>query len=75
MRLESIDTRAWRRLSKIAHSETTVATANGQGIELAECLQIERKCWHGALPAAIGANAENVCSSRAFLRLTLSGHG
>jgi hypothetical protein len=40
MRLESIDTRAWRRLSKIAHSETTVATANGQGIELAECLQM-----------------------------------
>jgi hypothetical protein len=40
MQLESIATRAWRRLSKIAHSETTVATANGQGIELAEYLQM-----------------------------------
>ena len=25
----------------------------------------ERKCWYGALPAAIEGNAENICSSRA----------
>jgi hypothetical protein len=35
-------------------------------------LGAERKCWHDALPAAIGGNAENICSSRAFLRLTNS---
>jgi hypothetical protein len=34
----------------------------------------ERKCWYGALPAAIEGNAENICSSRAFLWLTLTGH-
>ena len=22
----------------------------------------ERKCWHRSLPAAIGVNAENICS-------------
>ena len=32
-----------------------------------------RKCRHGALPAAIEGNAENICSSRAFLTLTLRG--
>jgi hypothetical protein len=30
MQLESIDTRARRRLSTIAHPETAAATANGQ---------------------------------------------
>ena len=34
----------------------------------------ERKCWYGALPAAIEGNAENICSSRASLWLTLTGH-
>ena len=34
----------------------------------------ERKCWHGSLPAAIGGNAENLCSSRAFLRLIQTSH-
>jgi hypothetical protein len=33
----------------------------------------ERKCRHGSLPAAIGGNPENICSSRALLRLTRSG--
>jgi len=30
----------------------------------------ERKCRHGSVPAAIGGIPENICSSRAFLRLT-----
>jgi hypothetical protein len=30
----------------------------------------ERKCWHGALPAAIQGISEIICSQRAFCRLT-----
>jgi hypothetical protein len=30
----------------------------------------ERKCWHGSLPAAIGGNAENMCSPRVLLTVT-----
>jgi hypothetical protein len=33
----------------------------------------ERKCWHDALPAAIGGNAENICPSRVLLSMTQSG--
>jgi hypothetical protein len=29
-----------------------------------------RKCWRGSLPAAIDGIPENMCSSRAFARLT-----
>jgi hypothetical protein len=36
-------------------------------------LGVDRKCRHGSLPAARRAIPENICSSRAFLRLTLSG--
>jgi hypothetical protein len=34
----------------------------------------ERKCWHVSLPAAIGGNAENICSPRVLLTVTHSGH-
>ena len=37
-------------------------------------LGVDRKCRHGSLPAARRAIPENICSSRAFLRLTRSGH-
>jgi len=30
----------------------------------------ECKCWHGSLAAAIDVIPENICSSRAFVRLT-----
>jgi hypothetical protein len=30
----------------------------------------QRKCLHGSFPAAIEGIAENICSSRTFLRLT-----
>jgi hypothetical protein len=33
----------------------------------------QRKCRYGSLPAAIRGIPENICSSRALLRLTLSG--
>jgi hypothetical protein len=36
-------------------------------------LGVDRKCRHGSLPAARRAIPENICSSRAFLRLTRSG--
>ena len=33
-------------------------------------LGAERKCWPGLLPAAIHGIPENICSLRAFRRLT-----
>ena len=38
-------------------------------------LGVDRKCRHGSLPAARRAIPENICSSRAFLRLTQSDIG
>ncbi len=37
-------------------------------------LGVDRKCRHGSLRAARRAIPENICSSRAFLRLTRSRH-
>src|ERR1019366_10360217 len=35
----------------------------------------DRKCWHGSLPAAIGGNAENICSPRVLLTVVESECG
>ncbi len=41
---------------------------------MAPAFGAEGKCWHGSLPAAIDGIPENICSSRAFLRLTPRRH-